>query len=238
MIAIFYFPHCREEEEVQRLVAEMAGYRAAIQSALPCLLILFWGKQTNADHKNLDKINWEVAKLMFMIKFLGSWSDRHRRRKPCMMIPLIGEMLSSLGLIFCVYNTTWSLGMTVFMEVIFPGLTGGWFTLLMGMYSYMADLTTEDERTFRIGVLTLCYQVGVPIGLSVSGILLKWVHDWRCSSLSSMDKVEQLLRTIYCSQNWIAVHMMHSELIPQMVVGQISHGHFPHQGNGHERFDR
>lgn len=82
-------------------------------------------------------------------------------------------MLSSLGLILCVYNKTWSLSLTVFMEVIFPGLTGGWFTLLMGMYSYMADVTTEDERTFRIGVLTLCYQIGVPIGLSVSGILLK-----------------------------------------------------------------
>lgn len=43
----------------------------------------------------------------------------------------------------------------------------------MGMYSYMADITTEAERTFRIGVLTLCLQIGVPIGLSVSGILLK-----------------------------------------------------------------
>lgn len=38
---------------------------------------------------------------------------------------------------------------------------------------YMADITTEAERTFRIGVLTLCMQIAVPIGLSVSGILLK-----------------------------------------------------------------
>lgn len=52
-------------------------------------------------------------------------------------------------------------------------IVGGWFTMLMGMYSYMADITTEDERTFRIGILTLCLQIGVPIGLSLSGILLK-----------------------------------------------------------------
>lgn len=45
--------------------------------------------------------------------------------------------------------------------------------MFMGMYSYMADITTEAERTFRIGVLTLCMQIAVPIGLSVSGILLK-----------------------------------------------------------------
>lgn len=55
---------------------------------------------------------------------LGSWSDRHKRRKPCMMIPLIGEMLAALSLIACVYNKNWSLEMTVFFEVIFPALTG------------------------------------------------------------------------------------------------------------------
>lgn len=35
---------CRQEEQVQTLVAEISGYRSAIQSALPCLLIMFWGK--------------------------------------------------------------------------------------------------------------------------------------------------------------------------------------------------
>lgn len=61
---LFFFPHlhfvgthysfvvrfslfvceCRQEEQVQTLVAEISGYRSAIQSALPCLLIMFWGK--------------------------------------------------------------------------------------------------------------------------------------------------------------------------------------------------
>lgn len=35
-----------EEKEVQKLVAGMSGWRTAIQSALPCMLILFWGSMT------------------------------------------------------------------------------------------------------------------------------------------------------------------------------------------------
>lgn len=55
---------------------------------------------------------------------IGSWSDRHRRRKPCMLIPLIGEMLSAMGLMAAAYFQHWSLGVTVFLEVIFPAVTG------------------------------------------------------------------------------------------------------------------
>jgi hypothetical protein len=30
-------------------------------------------------------------------------------------------------------------------------LLGGWATMLMGAFSYIADITTEKERTLRIG---------------------------------------------------------------------------------------
>lgn len=58
-------------------------------------------------------------------------------------------------------------------EALFPGLAGGWFTMLMGLFSYVADITTEDERTLRIGIVNLCFSLGVPIGMACSGILLK-----------------------------------------------------------------
>lgn len=57
----------------------------------------------------------------------GSWSDRHRRRKPCMLIPLIGEMLSAIGLMAAAYFQHCSLGVTVFLEVIFPAATGNYY---------------------------------------------------------------------------------------------------------------
>lgn len=44
--------YTEHEREIQALVAGMQGWKTVLQSALPCLLILFW----------------------------GSWSDRHGRR--------------------------------------------------------------------------------------------------------------------------------------------------------------
>jgi MFS transporter, PCFT/HCP family, solute carrier family 46, member 3 len=47
--------------------------------------------------------------------------------------------------------------------------------MLMGVFSYIADITTEEERTLRIGIVNLCFSLGVPIGMAFSGVLLKYV---------------------------------------------------------------
>lgn len=47
--------------------------------------------------------------------------------------------------------------------------------MLMGVFSYMADVTTEESRTVRIGIANLCFTLGIPIGTALSGILLRSV---------------------------------------------------------------
>lgn len=123
----------------------MAGWKTLMQSGLPCMLILFW----------------------------GSWSDRHGRRKPCMLIPIFGELITTIGLLLCTYYDQAPMEVAGATEALFPGLTGGWFTMLMGVFSYVADVTTKEERTLRIGIVNLCISLGVPIGMAFSGILLK-----------------------------------------------------------------
>lgn len=34
---------------------------------------------------------------ILMILFAGGWSDRTGRRKPCMLLPLIGELAALIG---------------------------------------------------------------------------------------------------------------------------------------------
>lgn len=46
--------------------------------------------------------------------------------------------------------------------------------MFMGIFSYIGDVTTEEERTLRIGIANLCFSLGVPIGMAFSGILLKY----------------------------------------------------------------
>lgn len=123
----------------------MAGYQSVMYSVLSCLLILFW----------------------------GSWSDRNRRRKPCMLIPMIGEFISVIGLILCTYFENLPVEYSVFIEGFFPALSGGWFTATMGYFSYIGDISSDEQRTLRIGILNVCYAVGVPIGMAFSGVLLK-----------------------------------------------------------------
>ncbi|KAI8035589.1 hypothetical protein M5D96_011638 [Drosophila gunungcola] len=120
-----------EEETVQQMVARMAAWKTVIQSLFPCLLILFW----------------------------GSWSDRHRRRKPCILIPVVGEFLGVVGLMLCVYFEQAPMEAAALTEAIFPSLSGGWFTMLMGVFSYIADITTEEDRTLRIGILNVCFSM-------------------------------------------------------------------------------
>ncbi|XP_055594457.1 tetracycline resistance protein, class A-like [Uranotaenia lowii] len=149
--------YTHEEAMVQQMVARMAGWKTVLQSALPCLLILFW----------------------------GSWSDRHGRRKPCILIPIIGEFATAVGLILCTYFERLPMEVAGVTEALFPALSGGWFTMFMGVFSYIADVTTTEERTLRIGIVNLCFSLGVPIGMAFSGILLKKIGFYGVFSISA-----------------------------------------------------
>lgn len=88
--------YATEEVEIQKLVARMTGWKLAINSAIPCLLILFF----------------------------GSWSDRHCKRKPCILIPLCGQILMAFSLLLCVYFDKTPIEVAIFVEVFFPCITG------------------------------------------------------------------------------------------------------------------
>ena len=85
-----------EEVAIQKLVAKITGLKMAITSAVPCLLILFF----------------------------GSWSDRHGKRKPCILIPLCGQILVAFSLLLCVYFENTPIETTIFAEVFFNCITG------------------------------------------------------------------------------------------------------------------
>ncbi|KAG7213427.1 hypothetical protein KM043_002711 [Ampulex compressa] len=133
-----------EETAVQQLVAGMQTWKTALQSGLPTILILF----------------------------IGAWSDRTGLRKPCMLLPIVGEFLCSVSMLLCTYFF-YELPMEAagVSEALWPALTGGWFTMFMGVFSYIADITSVESRTLRIGAANVFLSLGVPIGMALSGIL-------------------------------------------------------------------
>ncbi|XP_061728977.1 proton-coupled folate transporter-like [Cydia pomonella] len=137
--------YLKEELAVQELVASMEVWKNLIVTAIPSFLILF----------------------------LGAWSDRTRKRKICILLPVVGDLLMCLSNILSVYFFyEIPVQLTMFLEAIFPAITGGWITSYMGIFSYISDISSVETRTFRIGVTNLCTTAGGPIASALSGILL------------------------------------------------------------------
>ncbi|XP_045465633.1 proton-coupled folate transporter-like [Harmonia axyridis] len=151
--------YTKEENAVQELVASMSVWKTMLQSALPA----------------------------FLIMFIGSWSDRWGRRKPCMLLPIIGEFSTVIGLLICSYFF-YELPMEVngIVEGLFPALTGGWFTMFMGVFSFMGDVTTVERRTLRIGIVNVICSLGIPIGLALSGVMYKKIGFYGVFSSSAI----------------------------------------------------
>lgn len=72
-----------------------------------------------------------------------------------MIIPIFGELTAAIGLMICTYMRDSRMEIAGLTEALFPGLSGGWFTMLMGVFSYISDITTEEERTLRIGIVNV-----------------------------------------------------------------------------------
>lgn len=130
--------------EASVMNADMTAWKQPLQSGIPAILILF----------------------------VGAWSDRTGNRKALMLIPLIGELITAIGLVLATYFfLEWPLWVTALIEGLPPAFCGGLSIALMGSYSYMADVTTLENRTFRIGIVAVIVTLSIPIGSAISGVL-------------------------------------------------------------------
>ena len=86
----------------------------------------------------------------FMALLLGSWSDSVGR-KIVVLLPVIGALLDSI----CVLITMFTRGSLYFLFIgsFCNGLCGFFTTMILAVFSYMADMTSEEERALRLGIL-------------------------------------------------------------------------------------
>ncbi|XP_014357304.2 proton-coupled folate transporter [Papilio machaon] len=160
----------KEELEVQQLIASMEAWKNIILSALPCFLILF----------------------------IGAWSDRTGKRKICILLPILGDLMACLSNILNAYFFyELPVQVTMFFEAFLPAITGGWITTYMGAFSYISDISSEETRTFRVGIANLCLTAGGPIGTALSGILLKFIGYYGVFSLSSFLYICSILHGMF-----------------------------------------
>lgn len=152
----------KELNNVQSLVAQVIAWKFPLQTGIPALIVIF----------------------------VGAWSDRTKRRKICILTPMIGEIITNIGLLLATYKLKeWSLETTALIEALPPAMTGSYIIIFMGMYSFMADRTSLEDRTFRLGIVTIFVNLGTPAGTAISGVLLRAIGYYG---------VFTLLLTLHC----------------------------------------
>ncbi|KAJ8925713.1 hypothetical protein NQ315_009560 [Exocentrus adspersus] len=135
-----------QNDEIQILISNMHSWQQPVQSFMPLLLVLF----------------------------LGSYSDRHRWRKPFLLLPVLGELFGGLGCILSVvYMKLWPLEAQGISQKIIPSLFGGQTMLVMATTSYIADVSSVEMRTLRLGIVQIVLSVCNPTVSMFSGILFK-----------------------------------------------------------------
>lgn len=128
--------------------------------------------QSAVAHINTWKpILQNMVPMLFVI-FAGPWSDSHnRRRRPLMFLPIVGQLITDAAIVVNVYFWTWPPEVTAVFECVFYGMSGGKACLMIGIISYISDITTKEERTARLGIVTGIFFIGTPIGVGLSGFL-------------------------------------------------------------------
>lgn len=137
-----------ENNVVQSYLTQMKSWEVPVSSVVPCILVLF----------------------------VGGFSDRHKIRKPFLLIPLLGDVVALLGTILnVIYMYDWSLEVQVISDSVIPSVFGSDKLIIVVSYAYIVDISTPKMRTVRMAVIPILINICIPIVQAFSGILFKTV---------------------------------------------------------------
>ncbi|XP_063702503.1 uncharacterized protein LOC134832419 [Culicoides brevitarsis] len=137
---------CHAEKESQKLLSKLYAYRAPIATTFTLIIVMF----------------------------AGAWSDKYQIRKPFMLVPFLGEVVTiGIFLVSALYMEQIPADYCVLGAHIIPALTGGPTLFMIGASSYMTVTTKEDQRTFRFGCFSMFITILGIIGSPLSGPLFK-----------------------------------------------------------------
>ncbi|XP_071543096.1 probable peptidoglycan muropeptide transporter SLC46 [Panulirus ornatus] len=110
---------------------------------------------------------------LLIVLFMGSFSDQHGR-KPPMLAVLAGFIAFASVYLLMAYRPRWPVEV-LYAATLAVDITGSWAVFNMAVYSYVADITSPETRTKRLGILDACWYIGNPLGRLLGGWLYKAV---------------------------------------------------------------
>lgn len=107
--------------------------------------------------------------------FIGPWSDKYGR-KPVLLATFIGSFFTySLVTTICFLSSLYQIDPWYYILAYIPAaLSGGNCALITGVFCYITDVTTEQNRAVKMGVLEAAIFGGLLLGTLSSSYILRW----------------------------------------------------------------
>lgn len=138
-----------DEQSVQALVASVNSYSTGLQGFLVC----------------------------FSLLIIGSWSDKNNKRKPLLILPLIGDIVTAiLLLVSLVFYNELPVEYNAFAEAIPQGLAGGWYSLMTAAFAYISEDPNINRRAIRIGAINVAMLLAIYSGFALGGYLFNIIE--------------------------------------------------------------
>ena len=176
-VGIGSFSTIRAEYLQQRIAKDVYNYTYPTDSNGSCGIT----NTSDPDYIIQQKIQHETANwsvyfsicstfpLIFSAIVIGKWSDI-KGRKAAMLVPLFGMVVQSSVYLAVIYL---HLPMPLlYIAEIASGLTGGSPLLTSVALAYVADITTIEQRTFRVVMVETCLIISVGVGQLANGYLI------------------------------------------------------------------
>lgn len=130
-------------------------------------------QEVSAHYITWYRFLWNLPALGLTL-FCGSWSDKVGR-KLVLILPCLGTVVTTVIYLVSTIKRGYYLPMVLCGAVI-RGTFGGTAVLLMAVQSYVSDITSINNRTWRFGVLLAMNYFGNVLGYVFMGIVLKMAN--------------------------------------------------------------
>ncbi|XP_058828281.1 tetracycline resistance protein, class D-like isoform X2 [Topomyia yanbarensis] len=127
--------------------------------------------------------------------FIGPWSDKYGR-KPVLLSTFIGSFFSySLLALVCFLSGRSPIDPWYYILAFIPAaLSGGNCALITGVFCYITDVTSEQNRAIKMGVLEASIFGGLLFGTLSSSYILCWTNS---TTVFAIAAVAILVGTLY-----------------------------------------
>ncbi|GBP51755.1 hypothetical protein EVAR_97032_1 [Eumeta japonica] len=141
--------------------------------------------------------------------FLGSWSDK-RGRKIILLGGLLGKLYFSLMITYITTNGNarmpqfvpnltidWPLEYVIYAAAFPSALTGADLAIFAGAFAYLADVTSAENRTLRVGILDVVYLSTMPTGVALGSLFYNKFVNKSFTAMFAINSSLMVIATAY-----------------------------------------